>query len=48
MTICLTPDIHRRLLKYSYTLRQPPAKMVRLMIEEGLHGRDEDTVDQVE
>jgi hypothetical protein len=48
MTICLTPDIHRRLLQYSYTLRQPPAKMVRMIVEEGLSGRDEDTVDQGE
>lgn len=45
MTICLTPDIYRRLLRYSYGHRLPPAKMVRLMVEKGLSGGDEDTVD---
>jgi hypothetical protein len=46
MTICLTPDIHRRLLRYSYTLRQPPAKMVRMMVEESLHGKEDNTIDE--
>jgi hypothetical protein len=48
MTFCLTPDLHKRLLRYSYNLHQPMGKTIRLMIEEGLHGRDENTVEQGE
>jgi hypothetical protein len=42
MTICLTQDTHKQLLKYSAKRNYPPATMVRLMVEESLTEHDKE------